>query len=270
MVRRAPKNSTENGSFVGYEKPPTSLTLDVWMKFVVIEGGVEMVKRLMAVMLMALLIAAVASVPGVAEADEPDYTDSEVVMGLITELEEAEDMRQAFSGLSLEAQQAVVDSIMAGSVERVETSVTENNNLNGRSVSDTGSALTVTCSRHTVDYVYRSTVGLKIWKYTSKTHWCWDGTKITSDPDFTTAGTIILQIGKPFWDYKGDRKVSSQGGEGEWSFTDRAEGHFRFHIPLDPEIDLKEVTLDPTIFNVYPTIWKYQYANGEASNETSG
>ena len=34
-----------------------------------------MLKRLMAVMLMALLIAAVASVGSVAEADEPDYTE---------------------------------------------------------------------------------------------------------------------------------------------------------------------------------------------------
>ena len=69
---------------------------------------------------------------------------------------------------------------------------------------------------------------------------------------------------------RGDRKVSSQGGKGERSFTDRAEGHFRFHIPLDPEIDLDIATIDPDIYDVYPTIWKYQYANGETSNDTSG
>ena len=140
----------------------------------------------MAVMLMALLIVAVASAGGVAEADEleePDYTDPDVVKALMIDIEESEDMRQAFSGLPPEARQAMVDSIMAGSVERVVTLTTENSNLNGGGVSNVSSALTVTCSRHTVDYVYRSTVGLKIWKYTSKTHWCWDGTEITSGPD---------------------------------------------------------------------------------------
>ena len=42
-----------------------------------------MVKRLIAVMLMAALIVAVASTGGVAEADEPDYTDPEAIAELI-------------------------------------------------------------------------------------------------------------------------------------------------------------------------------------------
>ena len=46
MVRRASKDSTENGSFVIYAKPLMLLTLDVWMKFEVMEGGVEIVKWL--------------------------------------------------------------------------------------------------------------------------------------------------------------------------------------------------------------------------------
>ena len=62
-----------------------SLTLDIWMKVVVVEGGIEMVNRLMAFLLMALLIAAVASVSGIAEADEPDYDNSDAMMELIAQ-----------------------------------------------------------------------------------------------------------------------------------------------------------------------------------------
>ncbi|MXY45791.1 MAG: hypothetical protein F4Y44_02175 [Chloroflexi bacterium] len=68
-----------------------------------------MVKRLMAVMLMAALIVAVASAGGVAEADEPDYTDPKVVIALITNLEKADDMEDAFLVLPQAAQQAVVE-----------------------------------------------------------------------------------------------------------------------------------------------------------------
>ena len=228
-----------------------------------------MFKRLMVVMLMAMLVVAVASANGVAEADEPDYTDPNVVRALIIELEGADNIQQAFLALPPEAQQAVVDSITGGSLERVVSLTPANSNLNGNGTSAASDASTVTCSRHTVDYIYPSKIGLRIWKYTSKTHWCWNGTEITSDPDFTTAGTIILRIARLFWEYEGDRRVSSKGGKGELSFTDRAEGHFRFHIPLDVEVNLDEVSLGPDIYNVYPTIWKYQYANGQTSHETS-
>ena len=51
-----------------------SLTLDIWMKVVVVEGCIEMSKRLMAFLLMTLLIAAVASSGGMAEADDPTPT----------------------------------------------------------------------------------------------------------------------------------------------------------------------------------------------------
>ena len=45
VVRFTLQNSTLDSPFVGYAKSPMSLTIDIWLKFVVIEGGIEMVKR---------------------------------------------------------------------------------------------------------------------------------------------------------------------------------------------------------------------------------
>ena len=79
-----------------------------------------MVKRLIAVMLMALLIAAVASVPGVAEADEPeepDYTDPNVIVEMLNELMEADDPDAAFLELSPETQRAIIDAFRTAPIE---------------------------------------------------------------------------------------------------------------------------------------------------------
>ena len=227
-----------------------------------------MVKRLMAVMLMALLIAAVASVPGVAEADEPeepDYTDPDVALNLITELEEADDMGQAFSGLPSEAQQAVIEAL-------VKDFQVTSGAVRGRSNSSIRD-LAKTSGEECDDYeafvwAWALKKSIKLWEYTSSTHWCWNGTVITSDPLFVTSAEIY-GLAKLVWDFEGDRTTSESGGKGESNFTDYAEGHFTLSIPDDIEIDIKKVTIGGNLSpDWYPSIWKYQYADGTSRYRT--
>ena len=136
---------------------------------------------------------------------------------------------------------------------------------------------------------YLFTERIKLWKYVSATHWCYDGTQITSDPVFTTEATIY-GIANLFYRYEGDRITSNSGGSGELSYTDYAEGHFKFGAPEDLhfnigfitlKVDLKKLTAPvgppnfvqawiarPRPLEWYPSIWKYQYADGNRSHDT--
>jgi len=140
---------------------------------------------------------------------------------------------------------------------------------------------------------YLFTERIKLWRYTSTTHWCYDGTRITSEPAFTTEAEIY-GIANHFYSYEGSFTTSESGGLGELSYTDYTEGQFAFGLPeytafssvgfalrlVEYELDLLYLPLpatavlqfriipDPELLEWYPSIWKYQYANGSHSHET--
>ena len=140
---------------------------------------------------------------------------------------------------------------------------------------------------------YLFTERIKVWQYTSTTHWCYDGSRITSEPIFTTEAKIY-GVANHFYGYEGSLSTSDSGGLGELSYTDYTQGHFTFGIPeytdfssLDfalgpvefelsllslplPAIDVLpfRITADPELLAWYPSIWKYQYADGSRSHET--
>ena len=129
-----------------------------------------MVKRLMVVMLMVALIAAVVSVGGIAEADEPDYTDPEVVLDLITKLEEVDDIEHSFLELSPMAQQAVVDAIV-NDVETVIEVVPSSANSGAIGASNASSSPGYECDDYEAYVLAHAIEGkIKIWKYSSSTH----------------------------------------------------------------------------------------------------
>ena len=77
---------------------------------------------------------------------------------------------------------------------------------------------------------YLFTERIKLWQYTSITHWCYDGTRITSEPVFTTEAKIY-GIANHFYSYEGSLTTSESGGLGELSYTDYTEGQFAFGLP---------------------------------------
>ena len=227
-----------------------------------------MVKRLIAVMLMAMLIVAVAFAGGVAEADEPDYTDPNVVNALIDDLEEADDAEQAFLALSLAAQEAVVDAVVNNVETVIEVVPPKGPSGAGGGASSASGSSGEECDHYETHITYYATSGrrLKLFKYSTSTHWCWDGTVITSDPLFVT-NVRLYGIGRIFWYFVEDRTTSDLGGRGEWEYTDYAVGHFRLSIPVGTEIEvIRGMTIsDDFKADWHPSIWKYQYADGTSS-----
>ena len=230
-----------------------------------------MFKRLMAVMLVAALAVAFAAAQGVAEADEPDYTDAKVVVALLNKLEASDDMKADFLALPVAAQQAVVNAL----VNDVQVATKVSRDVVGSGQSSTagegvsGASAGDDChSKHASRYAYAIKKSIKIWKYTSKTYWCYDGTEITNDPHFTTSGKIY-GLAKLFWDYEGDHKTSQSGGEGDSTASDYAEGHFTLDL-ADISVEVKkQVTISGSLdLNWYPSIWKYINGDGSWKHET--
>ena len=226
-----------------------------------------MVRRLIAMLAVAMVMAIVgiASFGGVAAADEPDYTDPTEVETLLATLEASDDMKRDFLALPADAQQAVVD-VVVNNVQVADESSTVVSGLSGASA-DSGDD---DChSKHASRYAYAISKNIKIWKYTSKTYWCFDGTEITNDPSLTTIGKVY-GLAKLFWDFEGTRTSSQSGGEGDRRASDFAEGHFTLDIPVDISVNVKKlVTISDSLdVNWYPSIWKYINGDGSWSYET--
>ena len=225
-----------------------------------------MVRRLIAMLMMAMVMAivGVAYFGGVAAADGPDYTDLDEVETLLATLEASDDMKRDFLALPAEAQQAVFDAVI-NNVQVADESSTEVSGLSGASA-DSGDD---DChSKRASRYAYAISKSIKIWKYTSKTYWCFDGTEITNDPHLTTSGKIY-GLAKLFWNFEGDRTTSQSGGEGDRRASDYAEGHFTVDLG-DISVEIKKlVTISSSLdLNWYPSIWKYINGDGSWSYET--
>ena len=205
-----------------------------------------MVKRLIAVMLMALLIAAVASAGSVAEADEPDYTDLNVVVALITELEESEDPDAVFLDLPVAAQQAIVNAMRTAPIE---TTVIQVSGGASGATDDPGVPYEEKCSTQNIK-VTKTIDRKKMYSYISSTYWCYNGLEITETPIFNPSARLHENI---WWEFVGHVRTNETGGRGEYLHSDFAQGHFKNCVP------------DYGCMSYHPSIEKYQRADGSTS-----
>ena len=82
------------------------------------------------------------------------------------------------------------------------------------------------CDTHIHTVVIESAAGIDLFKLKSSTYWCWDGSQITVDRNFTVHDSIHA----PLWEYVGVQFKSESGGKGEWSHSDYVQGHFKFCV----------------------------------------
>ena len=225
-----------------------------------------MFRRLLAVLVVAMVVTAVASIGNVAAADEPDYTDPDVVTALLTRLEASDDMKRDFLALPAAAQQAVVDAVVNN--VQVTDEISTEKAVPSRFSTNAASGDDDCHSKYASRYAYAVSKRIKIWKYTSKTYWCFDGDEITNDPHLTTSGKVY-GLAKLFWDFEGDRTTSQRGGEGDRRASDYAEGHFTVELG-DISVEIKKlVTISNSLdLNWYPSIWKYINGDGSWRYET--
>lgn len=108
------------------------------------------------------------------------------------------------------------------------------------------------CNTHRRSYSAYNSFGNTLWRYTSSTYFCYNGTAfIQPAPSFgTSAYTFYL------WQFVGNTNTTESGGVGDWAHTDYAEGHFKFCLPK-----VKGVDPGCPIHN-YPWIRKHQYGDG--------
>lgn len=208
-----------------------------------------MVKRLMAVMLVAAL--AVAAAQGVAEADEPDYTDPKVVTELIAKLEKADDVEDAFADLPSDAQQAVVDAFRNADIQ-VETIEKEESGFSGASDDPGTQPEAEKCDTHTVR-VTKKLARIKIYTYESSTRWCFNGQVITQTPVFDVSGRLHWKV---WWEFVGHVRTKETGGRGDRLHSDFAQGHFKNCVP------------DFGCVSYNPSIKKTQSAKGVKSSQS--
>ncbi len=107
------------------------------------------------------------------------------------------------------------------------------------------------CNTHNRSYSAFNSVGNTLWRYTTSTYFCYNGTVFITDPNFgTSAYTFYL------WQFVGNTNTSESGGIGTWVHTDYAEGHFKLCLP-------KKRGVEPgCILHNYPWIRKNQWADG--------
>lgn len=212
-----------------------------------------MVKRLMAIMLMATLTMAVVSVGGVAEADEPDYTDIDVIEDMLNKLKEADDPDAAFLRLPLDAQNALVDAFRTLTTSsKVVKVTTDEGGIRGASDDPGSLPEPQKCDTHTVK-VTKTLARIKIYTYKSSTRWCYNGRIITQSPSFNVSARLHWKI---WWEFVGHVSEKESGGRGESLHTDFAQGHFKNCPPSFGCV------------HYYPSIKKTQTAKGIKSSVT--
>ena len=76
------------------------------------------------------------------------------------------------------------------------------------------------CDAHTGRKRVVMTDDVWLWEYFSETHWCWDGTQITNDPNVARRGYEYQSFVK----FVGHTNTSENGGEGDLSHYDYSRG----------------------------------------------
>ena len=195
------------------------------------------------IMLTVALVALSAPAGGVF-AEDPDqdapsketgeFTPGEV-QDLINSLDAADNALSAFVLLTAAEQEAVTAAMTSGEVGSYTMQQEDSDDEECRTQSRVSWR--------------KDAFGNYVWKYRSKTHFCYDGTQITSDPFFTLSGHVFAVL----WEFVGTLDESESGGEGDWMHQDYGQGHFRLCIGPGSI---------GCIQNDYPAITKRQYGDG--------
>ena len=183
-------------------------------------------------LILAVVAVAVTTATSHAEPAQP--------VTLAQAIEVAADPDQAFAQLTPEQQTAVIEYLTVASVE-TETKVESSGDL----LMSSGG-----CGTHTKTKIGKNAIGATLYRFRSRTAWCWDGTYITDDPTFNVYGSVHSAL----WEYVGVTHTSESGGEGYTYHTDFAQGHFRMCLPGIGCLQHR-----------YPAISKAQYGDGDTS-----
>ena len=189
--------------------------------------------------MLILVLVGLTVFSGGAYAAPPDLDDPEVVERLVRDVENAPDPYLAYTQLSPEEKAAFDGHLTVASVEMEDESAVSG-------------AAGAGCGANSYSVRGKNLVGYTVWKFTTRTTWCWNGTEITNDPHFTTDGDVYYL----FWSYEGTTYERETGGQGDWVHQDSAEGEFQYCIgPYGIGC----------IQSAYPDIHKTQYGNGGKS-----
>ncbi len=200
-------------------------------------------KQIRTIGMLVLALVGLVALSGSTYAAPPDLDDpqevAQEVEGLVRNVERAEDPYAAYAQLTPEEKAAFDRHLKVASVETGSESTSAANAASSASG----------CGSNSYYVKGRNAVGHTLWKFSTQTTWCWNGTEITNDPHFTTDGDVYYL----FWSYHGTTYERETGGQGEWSHQDSAEGEFKFCIgPWGIGC----------VQSKYPDIHKTQYGDG--------
>lgn len=202
--------------------------------------------------ILVLALVALSAPAGGVFAAEPDQ---EEVERLLAQLNGATARDAAFAQLTPEQQAAVIKALTVSALEVVEEVYDEP--ASDSYASGAAGASSESCRRHVVNATARGPwpEKRKLWTYTSRTHWCYNGSVITTRPSFTQ-GVNTHNSG---WEFVRHLSRSESGGRGGWEHEDYTEGHFRLCEIEEYMVVCKK--------NAYPDITKWQYGDGDYDSE---
>lgn len=202
-----------------------------------------MTKRIAAVMRPLAISVLIVGLMGVANSVVNAEGSDVDAAGIVEQLMAAKDPGAAFAELSPTEQAAVIEFQTPA---RYEEALVTQDVLDEEGLDDD--------SEHCKPQIYYraayGNTGATLWRYISDTYFCYDGTQLTTDPNFGTRGETFL-----FWEFVGDTSTSESGGAGDWAHTDYASGHFKLCISVGP------IEVSCPIHD-YPWIRKHQYGDG--------
>ncbi len=197
--------------------------------------------------MLAMLVLAVAAVGLATTTTHAAPVEPEQVLALIQTIEDAEDPDAAYWALTPEQRAAIRKALSVQSVEIV-TEVTSPDGW-AFGMSNGG------CSIHYKHAIGKGFWGTTLWKFTSRTYWCYDGTFITNVPHFTASGHVYGD----HWTYHGTLFKTTTGGQ-NWSYHhDSTQGEFRYCEPPNP---LDAIPMENCTDYQYPELHKIQYGDG--------
>ena len=145
-------------------------------------------KRLIRYMGVSFLtLAALVVFAGGAYAAEPDFEDPAAVEMFIREMEASGDPYAAYAELSSEGKAAVNEYLSVATTETTGTFEPHSSDTYADSASSG-------CGTDSYSVRGKNLVEYTLWKFTTRTEWCWDGSVITSDPFFTTDGDVYYPL----------------------------------------------------------------------------
>lgn len=200
-------------------------------------------RQLRIIGMLVLVLVGLMTLSGGVYAAGPDLNNPQAVERLVREVERAEDPPTAYAQLTPLEKAAFDEHLKVASVV-----------VGSESVSAANVAASSSSGCGTNSYYVKglNLVGYTVWKFTTRTTWCWNGTEITNDPHFTTDGDVYYL----FWSYGGTTYERETGGRGDWIHQDSAEGEFQYCIgPYGIGC----------IQSAYPDIHKTQYGDGTKS-----